>query len=91
MCACTRDSHIDNAVILRNRHTVEVRLIASQIHRVTLDTSRAVKIETVSYSSVVTFVDADRTILQVPINIGRTVRRTCRQRWIRKQRQVCTI
>ena len=89
--ARTRDSHIDDAVVLRNRHAIVVRLVASQIHRVALDTCRAVKVETVSHSSVVTFVDADRTILQVPINIDGRIPCACNDGWVDKKRTVYVV
>ena len=70
---------IDGGAV-QHRHTVEVRLVASQINGVAFDTCRAVQVKAVGHCRITTTVDTDRTVLQVPIDIGSCVRCASRQR-----------
>ena len=76
---------------ITDRHAIEVRLIASKVHRVALDTRRAVKVEAVQHGGIVAGIGTYRTVLEMPVRIGRIVGGACRCGTVHKQWQVDVV
>ena len=75
---------IDGGAV-QHRHAVEIRLVTTQIHRIALDTCHSVKVKAVGHCRIITPVDTNRTILQVPVHIGGGVIRAGNKRRIDKE------